>query len=92
MFMKTTYHNNVLIKQENINMLNTHLNYHYHHLLRIIEMSIKGVLSVLLFWIAVVLVIWISINMTKGMFAILTLVGLIFSVVFISVETYNKFK
>ena len=55
-------------------------------------MSIKGVLSVLLFWIAVVLVIWISINMTKGMFAILTLVGLIFSVVFISVETYNKFK
>ena len=55
-------------------------------------MNIKGVLSVLIFWIAVVLVVLVSINMTKEMFAIFTLFGLLFSVVFISVETYNKFK
>ncbi|QHJ83814.1 MAG: hypothetical protein [Caudoviricetes sp.] len=53
-------------------------------------MSIKGVLSVLVFWVFTILIIWGSVMMPKEMFAIFLFAGMVISVIIISIEIYSK--
>ena len=53
-------------------------------------MSIKGVLSVLVFWVFTILIIWGSVMMPKEMFAIFLFAGMVISVIIISIEIYSN--
>ena len=61
-------------------------------IMRKVKVSIKGVLSVLVFWIFTILIIWGSVMMPKEMFAIFLFAGMVISVIIISIEIYSNFK